>query len=197
MEAKKIAIFASGRGSNAAQIIKFYKERSDIQIVLIVASKASAKVLDLATENDIPSIILDKQTFTTSSSFLKELKDRDIDLIILAGFLWLLPSYLIDAYANRVINIHPALLPKYGGKGMYGHHVHEAVHTNKEKESGITIHLVNEQFDEGAHLFQASCSLNPNDNPSQIAAKVLTLEHAYFAQIIDLYLRSVEKKEWN
>ena len=131
---------------------------------------------------------MDRSFFYESEGILKVLKNEKIDLIVLAGFLWLIPSYLIKAYPNKIVNIHPSLLPKYGGKGMYGHYVHEAVKANNENESGMTIHFVNEEFDDGNQIFQAKCSLNESDSADEIAKKVLVLEHKHYAEVIDKLL---------
>lgn len=190
---KNIAIFASGGGSNAQAIIDYFEDVNDIQVSLIVASKSTAGVIDRATRHKIPFIVLNKKEFYQSQIILDTLVYYDIDLIVLAGFLWLIPEYLIHTYPNKIINIHPALLPSYGGKGMYGIHVHRAVKANCEKESGITIHLVNKEYDKGRHLFQASCKLSPEDTPEEIAAKVLKLEHKYFPKVIHHFLTSSSK----
>ncbi len=187
---KNIAIFASGGGTNAQAIIDYFDPIDDIQVSLIVASKSTAGVIDRATKHKIPFIVLNKKEFYQSQIILDTLIYYQIDLIVLAGFLWLVPEYLIHAYPNRIINIHPALLPSYGGKGMYGMHVHRAVKANQDKESGITIHLVNKEYDKGRHLFQASCKLSPDDTPEEIAAKVLKLEHKYFPRVIHHFLSS-------
>ena len=154
----KIAILASGAGSNAANIIQHFKNTS-VQVSLVACNKAGAGVFQIAKENSIDSIVLTKENFKSSDQFVQELQQREIDVVILAGFLWLVPSNLVKAFADRIINIHPALLPKFGGKGMYGHFVHEAVHEAKEIESGITVHLVNEEFDKGEILFQAKANV--------------------------------------
>lgn len=185
---KNIAIFASGSGSNARKILEYFEEREDINVSLIATNKRKAGVLNHAKEFDIATLRMDRSFFYESEGILKVLKNENIDLIVLAGFLWLIPSYLIQAYPNKIVNIHPALLPKYGGKGMYGHHVHEAVKANNEGESGMTIHFVNEEFDEGNHIFQARCELNQSDNAEDIAKKVLVLEHKNYAEVIDRLL---------
>jgi len=187
---KNIAIFASGSGSNARKILEYFEERDDVQISIIVTNRSKAGVLQHAREFDIPTLRIDKDYFLNSDCILKVLETEKIDLIVLAGFLWLVPGYLVKSFPNKIINIHPALLPKYGGKGMYGHHVHKAVKANAETESGITIHYVNEKFDDGSHIFQAKCALETTDTPEQIAAKVLTLEHANYPQVIDQILKS-------
>jgi len=181
---KNIAIFASGTGSNAKKIVEHFSNQESIKIALIVSNKATAKVLDMARENNIPTLIINRTDFYQSESLLIDFKKHQIDFVALAGFLWLIPTYLIEAFPNKMINIHPALLPKYGGKGMYGHHVHEAVFKNKEMESGITLHYVNEQYDEGHIIFQAACPVAITDTPSDIARNVLKLEHYYFPRIL-------------
>jgi len=181
---KNLAIFASGTGSNAKKIVEHFRDNPIIKVALIVSNKATAKVLDMATDNNIPSLIINRTDFYQSESLLSDLKKHQIDFIALAGFLWLIPAYLVKAFPNKMVNIHPALLPKYGGKGMYGHHVHEAVFKNKETESGITLHYVNEHYDEGHIIFQAACPIVSIDTPSDIARNVLALEHYYFPRIL-------------
>ena len=181
----KIAIFASGKGSNAQQIIHYFKGNNMVEIVLIVSSKKDAGVLDIAEEAKIPSIVLDKNTFLTTHYYVDLLKEKGIDFIILAGFLWKIPINLIQSFPHKIINIHPALLPKYGGKGMYGHFVHEAVIAAKEKQSGITIHYVDEHYDHGASIFQAFCEIDDNDTPDTLADKIHLLEHSHFPVIIE------------
>lgn len=180
-----IAIFASGGGSNACKIIEHFKDSSHGKVALVVSNKTNAGVIDIAAEHHIPVQLIDRQGFYSSESILDILRSNQIDLLVLAGFLWLVPAYLVRAYPGRILNIHPALLPKYGGKGMYGHHVHEAVKAAGEKESGMTIHLVNEHYDEGDILFQATCSIASNDTPEDIARKVLQLEHQYYPEVIE------------
>ncbi len=185
---KNIAIFASGTGSNATKIVDYLKNHPSIKVALIVSNKATAPVLQMATNNNIPTLLLKRQAFYNTENLLKDFVEYKIDFIALAGFLWLIPPYLVQAFPNKIVNIHPALLPKYGGKGMYGMNVHKAVHANKEKESGITIHFVNEHYDEGNSIFQASCSIAPQDDPDTIQKKVLVLEHQYFPTIIESLL---------
>lgn len=182
---KKVAIFASGAGSNAAKIIEYFNTSSLIQIALIVCNKPNAGVLNIANKHAIPSLLIEKDQFFRGDAYVEELKKYKIDFIVLAGFLWKVPEKLIQAYPNAIVNIHPALLPYYGGKGMYGSLVHEAVIANKEKESGITIHYVNENFDEGEHIFKATCTVDEKDTPESLASKIHTLEHAYFARVIE------------
>lgn len=189
---KKIAIFASGTGSNAQKIVEYFKESTTIEVALIVSNRKKALVLKMAEEFEIEHFVIDRASFYASAEdekespiLLKKLAEFKIDFIALAGFLWLIPDYLVDAYDEKMLNIHPALLPKYGGKGMYGNHVHEAVKTAGEKESGISIHFVNKKYDEGGIVFQKKCSIDEKDTPSDIAAKVLKLEHEYFPKTIE------------
>lgn len=185
----KLAIFASGRGSNAEKIIEYFSISNQVSVDLIITNKKTAKVLELARQHFISQfIIANKDTFNNSDSLVRTLQEKEITHVILAGFLWKIPSNLISAFPDRIINIHPALLPKYGGKGMYGMNVHKAVKENNEKESGITIHLVNEKYDDGKHLHQESCELSPEDSPEQIAQKVLKLEHFHYPRVIQDYL---------
>ena len=182
---KKIAIFASGGGSNALKIIEHFANNDTIEVALVVSNKSKAGVLEKAKNNNIPSLIINRKSFRETDDLLIELQNRGIDFIALAGFLWLIPTYLVDAFPNRIVNIHPALLPKYGGKGMYGMNVHKAVHAAREPISGMTIHFVNAQYDEGNIIFQAECELSEEDSPEQIAKKVLALEHQYFPKVIE------------
>ena len=182
---KKIAIFASGTGSNAAKIIDYFKNHKSISVSLIVSNKSDAGVLKIAEDSLIRTLILEKEKFFRGNAFTHELKKADIDFIILAGFLWKIPTALIKAFPNSIINIHPALLPKYGGKGMYGHYVHQAVIDNKETESGITIHFVDEHYDHGDIIFQAKCSILENDTAYSLSAKVLQLEHKHYPKVIE------------
>lgn len=180
-----VAIFASGAGSNAKKIIEHFKGHPYIKIALIVCNKPGAGVLDIATAAHIPALIIEKEKFFRGNGYVDELKQYGIDFIVLAGFLWKVPVSLIQAYPQRIINIHPALLPKYGGKGMYGRFVHEAVITAKDTESGISIHFVDELYDHGQLIFQARCSIDPNDTPDTLAQKIHGLEHAHYPLIIE------------
>ena len=180
-----ICIFASGSGTNAEAIIQFFADNPQVKVCLIVSSRKDAYVLKRAENHQIPSLVLDRNAFRETDKLLGNLKDRDVDFIILAGFMWLVPTYLVAAYPNRIVNIHPALLPKYGGKGMYGSHVHEAVISAGEKESGITIHFVNENYDEGAIIAQATCEVTPEDTPESLAEKIHKLEHQHFPRVIE------------
>ncbi len=188
---KNIAILASGAGSNAQKILEHFSDRIDIAVRLIVSNKQEAGVLNIAKVASIDTFIVTRDSFYSTTDLLVELDKRNIDFIVLAGFLWLIPPYLIQHYPDRIINIHPALLPKYGGKGMYGHFVHEAVHLAKETHSGITIHYVNEKYDEGSIVFQERCEILPSDQPEDIARKVQVLEHSYYPTVIDQLVSSL------
>jgi len=187
---KQIAIFSSGAGSNAKKIIDHLlsKEKSNSTPVvsLVVCNKPEAGVLKIAAENNIPVLLIEKEKFFRGNAYIDELKAANIDFIVLAGFLWKIPDELIKAFRGKMINIHPALLPKYGGKGMYGNFVHEAVITNKEKESGITIHYVDEVYDHGQIILQATCLVSEDDTPETLAKKVQVLEHRHFPAAVSL-----------
>lgn len=184
-----IAIFASGAGSNAKKIIEHFKNHNSVKIALIVSNKADAGVLQIAKESGIPGLIIEKERFFRGDAYLNELNAAQINFIVLAGFLWKIPSALIAAYPNKIINIHPALLPKYGGKGMYGHFVHEAVIDSKEKESGITIHYVDDKYDHGNIIFQTTCPVLPNDTPDDLANRIHVLEHEHYPKIVEKCLQ--------
>jgi phosphoribosylglycinamide formyltransferase 1 len=181
----RIAIFASGAGSNARKIIEHFSQHPKIRIELIVCNKPQAGVLNIADEHGIPTLILDKEQFFRGNAYVDEFKADDIDFIVLAGFLWKVPNALIHAYPEKIVNIHPALLPKYGGKGMYGNFVHEAVIANKETESGISIHVVDEVYDHGKIVFQAKCEVKTDDTPESLAARIHELEHKHYARVIE------------
>jgi phosphoribosylglycinamide formyltransferase-1 len=183
-----ISIFASGTGSNARKIIEYFIDHDQIDVKLLVSNKANAKVLQLADEYDISTCIINKDYFYKSSDLINIHRKESIDLIILAGFLWLIPPYLLEAFPNKILNIHPSLLPMYGGKGMYGMHIHEAVKLANEKETGMTIHLVNKDYDKGEILFQSKCLLTDEDTPETIAKKVLNLEHKYYPKVIENFI---------
>lgn len=182
---KRIAIFASGSGSNAEKIINYFQDNESVQVDLLLTNNPQAGIIERGRRLGIPTIIFDKKSFAKTDKIVEILKKQEIDWVILAGFLWLIPANLVKAYPNKIINIHPALLPKYGGKGMWGHFVHEAVHANKDTESGITIHYVNEHYDEGEVIFQAKCEIVEGDSPEDIAAKVQVLEHKHFPEVIE------------
>ncbi len=181
---KNLAIFASGGGTNAENIANYLKGNKEVCVKLILSNKKDAFVLERAKDLGIPSHIFSRQDFYETDQVVNLLESHQIDWIILAGFLWLIPDNLIKAYPNKIINIHPALLPKFGGKGMYGTRVHQAVVDAGEIESGITIHLVNEKYDEGKILFQASCEVEKNETAESLAAKIHQLEHTHFPKVI-------------
>ncbi len=185
----RIAIFASGSGSNAEQLVRHFADRSDVDITLLATNNARAGFFDRRL--GVPTLVFDRTTFYQTDRVVMLLQQADIDLVVLAGFLWLIPPALIRAFPGRIINIHPALLPKFGGKGMYGKHVHEAVKAAGETESGITIHLVNEHYDEGRTLFQASCPVLPTDSAKDIGQNVLALEHHHFPLVVDTFLATL------
>jgi phosphoribosylglycinamide formyltransferase 1 len=182
---KKIAVFASGAGTNAAGIIQYFRNHQTITVSLIVSNKPDAAVLNIAASENIPSLVIDKEKFFRGNAYVDELKQAGIDWIVLAGFLWKIPDLLIRAWHGRIINIHPALLPKHGGKGMYGRFVHEAVINAGEKESGITIHYVDEHYDNGDIIFQASCPVLENDTADLLAKRIRKLEHLHYPEIIE------------
>ncbi|RMG81235.1 MAG: phosphoribosylglycinamide formyltransferase [Bacteroidetes bacterium] len=187
---KNIAIFASGSGSNAQRIAEYFQNNIQIDVKKIYTDNPNAFVIKRAENLNIPIEIFSyaKDMKNKKSSWAKAFLDENYDLVVLAGFMRLIPEYVIKHYKNKIINIHPSLLPKYGGKGMYGHHVHQSVYENKEPKSGITIHYVNKYFDKGEIIFQAECPLTEKDNPDKIAEKVQKLEHKYFPIIIEKLL---------
>lgn len=185
MKPKHIAIFASGQGSNAAKIIEYFNGHDFIRISLIVTNNPKAKIIDVAQQNGIPFHITNKEDFFSEQSIVSLLQYHQINFIVLAGFLLKIPASLIQVYPNKIINIHPALLPKYGGKGMYGMHVHDAVIKASEKESGITIHYVNEELDKGNIVFQAKCKIENGETPESLSQKIRKLEHEYYAKTIE------------
>ena len=164
----------------------------DIQVALIVCNNPEAGVLKIAAANKIPALIIEKERFFQGDAYIKELKEKGIDFIVLAGFLWKIPVVLIKAFAGHIINIHPTLLPKYGGKGMYGHFVHEAVIKNHEKESGITIHFVDEVYDHGKIIFQATCPVLENDSAIQLAQRIAVLEHQHYPTVIEQLITDID-----
>ncbi len=185
----RLAIFASGSGTNAEQIMEYFSGREDVSVALVVSNKARAGVLDRARRFGLPTLLIDRAMFYESEDILKILNQYGIDFVVLAGFLWLVPEYLVKAFKGRMVNIHPALLPHYGGKGMYGMHVHRAVVAHGERETGITIHYVNERYDEGDIVFQARCPVDPHDTPEDVARKVHALEYAHYPRVIDELLQ--------
>ena len=181
----RIAIFASGAGSNAQKIIDRFRHHIYIKVALVVCNKPGAGVLSIAQKEGIPILEIEKERFFRNDAYIPVLREHQIDFIVLAGFLWKIPTDLVKAFPNRIVNIHPALLPKYGGKGMYGQFVHEAVINAGDKESGITIHFVDEQYDHGAHIFQAKCPIVETDTPFSLAEKIHMLEHLHFPRIVE------------
>ena len=182
---KRIAVFASGSGSNAENIVKFFKNNDLARVTIILSNKKDAYVLERARQLGVPSISFNREDFYNSNKIVRTLEEQGIDMVVLAGFLWLVPQSLIDKYDGRIVNIHPALLPKYGGKGMFGMNVHNAVVAEKETETGITIHYVNGRYDEGNVIFQAKVSVNPSDTPEMVADKVHHLEYEHFPKIVE------------
>ena len=189
---KRIAIFASGSGSNAQKLMEYFKRSSDVEVALVLTNNSDAYVLQRADNFEIPSHIFDKQEFTQTNNIVNLLKNMEIDLVVLAGFLWLIPSNLLQAFPNQIINIHPSLLPKYGGKGMYGDKVHLEIMINKEYESGITIHFVNEHFDEGEIIHQSHFKIDKNDDLEMIKFKGQQLEHLHYPKVVESLLKKMK-----
>ena len=184
----KLAIFASGKGSNAEKIIEYFKDHQRIKVGLIVSNKKDAGVLGIALRHQIKTLLIGKENFNHTDTYVQYLQDQGITHIVLAGFLWKVPDNLIQAFPKKIINIHPALLPKYGGKGMYGEHVHQAVINDGEKESGISIHLVDEEYDHGKTLFQAKVKVEATDTPDSLAQKIHVLEHKHYPGVIEKWV---------
>ncbi|MEO6884360.1 MAG: phosphoribosylglycinamide formyltransferase [Bacteroidia bacterium] len=182
---KRIALFASGNGTNAQKIIDYFQSNSEIKISLLVCNKADAFVLKRAENVNVESVVINKKDFFETEKINFLLAEKKIDWIILAGFLWMIPSSLIKKFPNKIINIHPALLPKFGGQGMYGMNVHKAVIAAQEKESGISIHFVNEKYDDGKIIFQARCEISENETSESLAEKIHQLEHLHFSKEIE------------
>jgi phosphoribosylglycinamide formyltransferase-1 len=189
----RLAIFASGAGSNAREIIRYFEGHPSIRVSLVACNKPGAGVIDIAAAAAISVLMMEKEAFFRGDAYRQELAEAGIDYIILAGFLWKIPALLIDAYRGRILNIHPALLPKYGGKGMYGMHVHEAVVQAGEAESGITIHEVDERYDHGRHVFQARVPLDPRETAESLAKKIHALEHAHFPRVVEAWINQPRK----
>ncbi len=190
----QIAIFASGSGSNAQRIAEYFARHPQIQVGLILTNNPKAGVIDRARQLGIPVIVFTREQFYGSDVVVEQLRFFSIDFVVLAGFLWLVPENLIAAYPHRIVNIHPALLPAYGGKGMYGMKVHEAVVAAGEKASGITIHLIDNEYDRGRIVFQAQCPVAPEDTPADVARKVQALEHEHFPAVIERLVLERESK---
>jgi phosphoribosylglycinamide formyltransferase-1 len=189
---KNIAVFASGSGTNAQNIAEYFMADQDICVALILSNKPDAYVLERAKKLNIPSVVFNRSDFYESEMILDTLHQNKIDFIVLAGFLWLIPDYLLKAYSGRMINIHPALLPKYGGKGMFGDKVHQAVIQSGDKQTGITIHYVNDHYDEGEIIFQDCINILPEDSAESIAKKVHALEYKHFPRVIKEIIRSAD-----
>jgi len=181
----RIAVFASGTGTNAHKIIQHFKNHHTIEVALIACNKPDAGVLSIAEQEGVPTLLIEKDAFFRGDGYVPALQAAGIRFIVLAGFLWKIPQSLINAYPRHIINIHPALLPKYGGKGMYGAYVHAAVLAAGEKESGITIHYVDEHYDNGDIIFQATCPVEPGDTPETLASRIHQLEHQHFPLVIE------------
>jgi len=189
---RNIAIFASGSGTNAENIIKYFSNRKTAKVTLVLSNRREAFVLKRAAENNVKSVFFDRNEFYNSGIVLYTLISNDIDFIVLAGFLWLVPDDILTHYNGRIINIHPALLPKYGGRGFYGEKVHKAVISNHETESGITIHHVNKFYDKGDIIFQAKCKVEPSDTPESLAARIHRLEYEHFPRIIEKMISELD-----
>lgn len=185
---RNIAIFASGNGTNAENIIKYFSGNKDIKVKIVMANKADAFVLERAHRLGIPTLYINREQWADATHILTLLHEQQIDFIVLAGFLARIPDALLHAYPNRIVNIHPSLLPKFGGKGMYGNKVHEAVVAAGETESGITIHYLNEHYDEGQIIAQYRCPVMPNDTPQDVAIRVHALEYEYYPKVIEQLL---------
>lgn len=188
---KNIAIFASGEGTNAQNIINYFKESDIAAVKLVISNNPEANVLKRAQESGIDTLIIDRNTLYESEELIRILKKTAIDFIVLAGFLWKIPKNLIQVFPGKIINIHPSLLPKFGGKGMYGIHIHKAVIDAKEKQSGISIHFVNENYDEGQLISQHNCIIDPSDTPETVAYKIHQLEREFFPKVIHKLLTAI------
>jgi len=189
---KRIAIFASGSGSNAQKIMEHFKKHNEAEVAIVLTNNPEAYVLQRADNFEIPSHVFDRYEFYKTNSVVNLLKSLEIDIIVLAGFLWLIPENLLKAFPNKIINIHPALLPKFGGKGMYGDNVHKAVLAAGEEESGITIHFVNEHFDEGEIIHQARFKIEKGDDLEMIKFKGQQLEHTHFPKVVETLLKKMK-----
>lgn len=187
----RLAVFASGTGSNAQKLIDYFANSALATVALIVCNKPGAGVLAIAEKAAIPTLLIEKEQFFWGDAYLPALKKAGINFIVLAGFLWKIPQALIEAYPKRIVNIHPALLPKYGGKGMYGQYVHEAVLQAGEVESGITVHYVDEHYDNGDIIFQTACPVLEGDTPETIASRIHLLEHLHYPRVIEDVLVSL------
>jgi phosphoribosylglycinamide formyltransferase-1 len=182
---KKIAIFASGSGTNAQKIMEYFQNHEKISVSLVLSNKKDAYVLERAATFGVPAVTFSREQFNESDYVIEMLLRARIDFVVLAGFLWLIPKNILDRFSGKMVNIHPALLPKYGGKGMYGRHVHEAVINNGESESGISIHFVNEEYDKGGLIFQARCPVEKDDTPESLAERIHSLEYQHYPRVIE------------
>lgn len=191
---KRIAIFASGSGSNAQRIMEHFKRNKEMEVALVLCNKPDAYVLQRADNFEVPTHVFTREELYHTNSIDNLMRNLEIDLIVLAGFMWLIPERIIQAYPKRIINIHPALLPKFGGEGMYGRKVHEAVLASGDAETGISIHYVNEKFDEGEIIYQSKCSIEKQDDVEKLAYKVHQLEHQHYPKIIEDLLKKLDKK---
>lgn len=185
---KNIAIFASGSGTNAENLIRFFRTHPSARVKLVLSNRSDARVLKRAQSYDIETVVFDRDGFYRTDKVPVILKERGIDFIVLAGFLWLVPESILERFENKIVNIHPALLPKFGGKGMYGMHVHKAVIAGGEKVSGITIHRVNSRYDQGDIVFQATCPVEPGETPESLAEKIHELEYTHFPEVVEKLL---------
>lgn len=188
----RIAIFCSGSGTNAEVLMRYFEGHENIKVVRLLSNKPGIKALERAANFGVPTTVFNRDTFYNTSEIDELLQFEGIDFLVLSGFLWKVPERLVDLWPEAIINIHPSLLPKYGGKGMFGMHVHESVITNKETESGISIHLVNHAYDEGQLLFQAKCEILPSDTALNLAQKIHQLEYAHFSEVIENYILKVK-----
>lgn len=188
-----LAIFASGNGSNAQKLIDYFRDSALATVALIVCNKPGAGVLKIAEKEGVPTLVIEKERFFRGDAYLPELQAKGIGFVVLAGFLWKIPQALIDAFPKRIVNIHPALLPKYGGRGMYGQYVHEAVLQAGERESGITIHYVDEQYDNGDIIFQTACPVMAGDTPQTIAERIHLLEYMHYPRVVEELLSSTQQ----
>ena len=191
----RLAVLASGTGSNAQKLIDYFKDSDLATVALVVCNKPGAGVLAIAGREGIPSLLVEKEAFFRGDAYLPQLKAAGINFLVLAGFLWKIPQALINAYPKRIVNIHPALLPKFGGKGMYGQYVHEAVLQAGEVESGITIHFVDEHYDNGDIIFQAACPVLESDTPESIAQRIHQLEHLHYPRVVEEVISNVEQTD--
>ncbi|MCO4823094.1 MAG: phosphoribosylglycinamide formyltransferase [Flavobacteriaceae bacterium] len=192
---KRIVIFASGGGTNAENLIRFFQNDANVAVIQVLTNNPRAKVLERCKILNVKTLTFNREAFSKTNDVLNILKTSKPDLIVLAGFLWKIPEFILAEFSNKVINVHPALLPKYGGKGMYGMHVHEAVVKAKETETGITIHYVNEHYDEGAIIFQAKCDVNSDDSAADVAIKIHELEMKYFPKVVNDVLKKSSSEE--